>query len=214
MTATVTEHVYEPRGASRALFECRAPEVLVSGPAGTGKSRGCLEKLHLMALVNPGMRGLIVRKTAVSLTSTALDTWEKHVVPEALSAGLVSWFGGSAREPAGAAAGRQHYVAWEIGDVAYRLQAWGHLDWEGARIDFCHRQVWSPPLAGCGNAYFGDRVCIKQFEVWSDNSGDPGGPLQERVRRDHILAHGIGPGFVVHDWRTGWHADLRYHWEW
>jgi len=27
-------------------------EVLLSGPAGTGKSRACLEKVHLMALMN------------------------------------------------------------------------------------------------------------------------------------------------------------------
>jgi phage terminase large subunit len=89
---------YHPRGAAAQVFGCRAPEVLLSGPAGTGKSRGCLEKLHMMALLNPGMRGLIVRKTLASLGSTALVTWREHVVKEALEQGLVRFYGGSPQE--------------------------------------------------------------------------------------------------------------------
>jgi phage terminase large subunit len=55
---------------------------MLSGPAGTGKSRGCLEKLHKAACTYPGMRGLIVRKTRESLTEAALVTFEDKVVPE------------------------------------------------------------------------------------------------------------------------------------
>jgi phage terminase large subunit len=55
--------------------------VLISGPAGTGKSRGCLEKLHFLASKYPKMRGLIVRKTRASLTESALVTFEEKVVP-------------------------------------------------------------------------------------------------------------------------------------
>lgn len=80
-------------------MKAREPEVLLAGPAGTGKSRACLEKLHLMALVNPGMRGLICRKTATTLSSTALVTWRRFVVPEAMEAGEVWFYGGSAQEP-------------------------------------------------------------------------------------------------------------------
>lgn len=93
-------HVYKPRGAAIELFNSQASELLVSGPAGTGKSRAALEKLHMMMLLNPGARGLIVRKTLVSLTSTGLVTWREHVVPEALQTGEVVWFGGSMSEPA------------------------------------------------------------------------------------------------------------------
>lgn len=101
MTAgSVLQHTFRPRGVSRDLFECREPEVLLSGPAGTGKSRACLEKLNLVALKYPGMRGLIVRKTATSLTSTALVTWKTHVVAEGIEAGVLKWYGGSAQEPA------------------------------------------------------------------------------------------------------------------
>ncbi|MEU0514331.1 phage terminase large subunit [Amycolatopsis sp. NPDC006125] len=101
MTApAVVEHRYRPRGAAKRLLACRDPEVLLSGPAGTGKSRACLEKLHLMCLLNPGMRGLIVRKTQVSMTNTALVTFREHVAAESIAAGHVRWFGGSQQEAA------------------------------------------------------------------------------------------------------------------
>lgn len=58
----------------------------------------CLQKMHLAALVNPGMRGLIVRKTLASLGSTALVTWRERVVKEALDAGMVTFYGGSPQE--------------------------------------------------------------------------------------------------------------------
>jgi phage terminase large subunit len=60
----------------------RDPEVLLSGPAGTGKSRACLEKLHMLAGKFPGMRGLLLRKTRESLTESALVTFETMVVEE------------------------------------------------------------------------------------------------------------------------------------
>jgi phage terminase large subunit len=76
----------------------RAAEVLVSGPAGTGKSRALLEKIHVMAMLNPGARFLLVRKTQASLQSAALVTWRQFVVNEALLSGEVEYYGGSARE--------------------------------------------------------------------------------------------------------------------
>lgn len=97
----VVEHRYRPRGACKKLFAERGDEVLLSGPAGTGKSRGCLEKLLLMAMLNDGMRGLILRKTLVSLGSTALVTWREHVALEALEHGVCWYHGGSQEEAPG-----------------------------------------------------------------------------------------------------------------
>jgi phage terminase large subunit len=91
---------YTPHGAASVLFATTTPEVCLSGPAGTGKSMACLMRLHLAALANPGIRCLVVRKTAVSLGSTTLVTYEKRVATEALEAGLVSWYGGSPKEAA------------------------------------------------------------------------------------------------------------------
>lgn len=97
---TALRHVYKPHGAAATLFSSRVAEVLLSGPAGTGKSRACLEKVHLMALLNPGMRGLLVRKTMVSLGSTGLVTWREHVAAESIAIGDVVWYGGSQQEAA------------------------------------------------------------------------------------------------------------------
>jgi phage terminase large subunit len=59
-----------------------------------------MEKLHAMALLNPRMRGLICRKSATSLSSTALVTWRQFVAKEAIESGDVIYYGGSAQEPA------------------------------------------------------------------------------------------------------------------
>jgi phage terminase large subunit len=92
---------YEPRGAAHEVFKARDSELVIAGPAGTGKSLACLWRLHLCALNNPGTRFLIVRKTAVSLGSTTLVTYEEKVAKAALAGGIVSWFGGSTREAPG-----------------------------------------------------------------------------------------------------------------
>lgn len=56
------------------------PEIILSGPAGTGKSFACLWKLHYYASHFNNIRGLIVRKTRESLTESALVTFEQHVL--------------------------------------------------------------------------------------------------------------------------------------
>lgn len=72
---------YRPLGAARELFRRREPEVVLSGPAGTGKSRAVLERIHACAEKYAGSRLLIVRKTRASLTTTGLITFEQLVLP-------------------------------------------------------------------------------------------------------------------------------------
>jgi phage terminase large subunit len=92
--------VFSPRGGCLDVISAREPEVLLAGPAGTGKSRACLEKVHHACVGTPGTRALLVRKTAVSLTTSALVTWEEQVVKEPMDAGTLTFFGGNAKEPA------------------------------------------------------------------------------------------------------------------
>jgi hypothetical protein len=73
---------YRPHGACLELFRCRDHEVVLEGPADTGKSRACLEKVFTAMTKYPGARAAFVRKTRKSLTATAMQTFERQVVPE------------------------------------------------------------------------------------------------------------------------------------
>ncbi len=99
MTITVVGHTYTPRGAARRIISCRDGEVLVDGPAGTGKSLGCLHKLAMAAMKYDGMRGLIIRKTAATLGATTLETWRKQVIRPLIEANKARYYGGSTEEP-------------------------------------------------------------------------------------------------------------------
>lgn len=76
----VIEHVYRPRGAIRRLWQCRAPEVLLEGPAGTGKTRGLLEYMNWCCEECPGIRVLMVRKTRASLAESVMVEYEQSVL--------------------------------------------------------------------------------------------------------------------------------------
>ena len=80
--AKVEYHEYRPEGAARQLFECQDPEVLIEGPAGTGKTRAVLEYVNYLCEEYPGIRVLIFRKTRTSMNESVLVTWEEKVLWE------------------------------------------------------------------------------------------------------------------------------------
>lgn len=82
---------YKRYGAAIAAWRTRRREVLLCGPAGTGKSRALLEKQHYCADKYAGMRGLIVRKTRKSITQSTMVTFEKKVLPEGCLGHQVFW---------------------------------------------------------------------------------------------------------------------------
>jgi len=86
----------EPRGAALDLLRCYDPEVLISGPAGTGKSFVALFKLHHCLLNVPNLRVLAVRKTLQSLTETGLVTYREKILHPS---DHVQFFGGSREKP-------------------------------------------------------------------------------------------------------------------
>ncbi len=73
---------YHPRGSARAIFSMQEPEIILAGPAGTGKSRAWLEKLHLACLLHPNLRASMVRKTRRSLTESGMITYWQKVLPQ------------------------------------------------------------------------------------------------------------------------------------
>lgn len=72
---------YIPYGAAKKLFEYEGnDEILLSGPAGTGKSRGILEYVVAQVLKYPNSRALIARRFRRSMTQTTLVTLERDVL--------------------------------------------------------------------------------------------------------------------------------------
>lgn len=67
-------------GGGREIWQYRGHEIMVSGPAETGKTRTCLEKLDALMWKYPGAQAAIVRKTRVSMTGSVLQTYEKKVL--------------------------------------------------------------------------------------------------------------------------------------
>lgn len=100
MNMMTSEVTFRPRGAVAELFRCRAPEVLLSGGTGTGKSVGALMKIHLACLTRPKVRAVILRKTHASLTGSTLTTFREKVAREAIETRMVVFYGGSQQEPA------------------------------------------------------------------------------------------------------------------
>lgn len=72
--------IYRPQGGAVKMFECRDDEVLLAGPAGTGKSYAWLQKLHLAMSKYPKAKGLMSRKTRQSMTNSCIDMFERHII--------------------------------------------------------------------------------------------------------------------------------------
>jgi len=70
---------YVTYGAVAELWRCKAKEVLIPGPAGTGKSRGVMEKVNFFLMKYQNSRGLFVRKTRASMSETILPDFEEDV---------------------------------------------------------------------------------------------------------------------------------------
>lgn len=68
-------------GANAAAYRSRHGEILLAGPAGTGKSYVLLAKCLTLLDAYPGCRGLFCRGTRASLTQSGLVTLEKLLGP-------------------------------------------------------------------------------------------------------------------------------------
>ncbi len=80
MVAELDGIVYRATGGAAKLFRARKPEILMDGPAGTGKTRAVLEYCQWVADSYPGARVLFVRKTRASMTESVLQIFEAKVL--------------------------------------------------------------------------------------------------------------------------------------
>jgi len=76
---------------------CRDPEVMLSGPADTGKTLALLYKLHVCASKYPDSQISIIRKIKADIHGTVLRTWERDVLPsspyvEAYGGKIPQWY--------------------------------------------------------------------------------------------------------------------------
>lgn len=88
---------FEFRGGNKELILARDPDVMIAGPAGTGKTFAAVAKLHFIAMKYPNSRQLMARKTLESLKSGALATYTGKIQPEKYG---VRPFGGNKFSPA------------------------------------------------------------------------------------------------------------------
>lgn len=110
---------FRARGAVAELFYAQDPEVLIEGPAGTGKTRGVLEYLNHISILFPGVRLLLCRETRKSMTESVLVTLEDKVWGGAHPA----MHGGASR------ANRQSYVWPERSSVVDGKEYRGRSEW-------------------------------------------------------------------------------------
>ena len=82
MTEAQTEvvHEYTPYGAARELWSLQPNELLLEGPAGTGKTRALLEWINYLCERYAGIRVLMLRQTRESMAESVLVEWETEVL--------------------------------------------------------------------------------------------------------------------------------------
>ena len=71
---------YQPYGAAVELWKTKRQEVILSGPAETGKSLAALHKLDALAWKYAGAQLALVRKTYKSMPGSVLQTFDKKVL--------------------------------------------------------------------------------------------------------------------------------------
>lgn len=69
----------ELRGGVKALWESQDFETIVSGPAETGKTWGCLHYTHALLRKYPGAHAVMLRKTYSALVGSAMRTFKRIV---------------------------------------------------------------------------------------------------------------------------------------
>lgn len=80
MPNKLVEEQYTAYGNISRVFTCKEPELILAGPAGTGKSKGILEYLNYTAMTYPECRILMARKTRKSLTESGMVTLQNKVL--------------------------------------------------------------------------------------------------------------------------------------
>jgi hypothetical protein len=86
------------RGAGRQMWGYQGAEVMLAGPAETGKTMASLAKCHAMLLKYPGCQGAVVRKTYASMQGSVLASYENKILGKDVFKKIVKPYGGEKPE--------------------------------------------------------------------------------------------------------------------
>ncbi len=105
LPAPATSSRVSVRGAPKRLFrESPGGEIIISGPAGTGKTRAILEWINHRCQSEDNLRWLMLRKTQESLKASTLVTFTTQILPDfdgkESRLANVTYYGGSGIRPA------------------------------------------------------------------------------------------------------------------
>lgn len=71
--------IYTPYGGAAEFMYCHDPEVIIHGPAQTGKTLAAAWKIHIIASKHPGAQIAILRKAQTDVYGSVLQTFEKVI---------------------------------------------------------------------------------------------------------------------------------------
>lgn len=75
-SASTANGDYIPRGGALEVLYNQSPEIIIEGPAETGKTMACCWKSHVWCLKYPGATGAIVRKQQTDIYGSVLETFK------------------------------------------------------------------------------------------------------------------------------------------
>lgn len=80
-------------GGNKEAILCRKPEVVIAGPAETGKTLAMWWKIHTLANKYPGAQISIIRKVLSDLYGSALRTFKRDFIDRGYAPGITSYGG-------------------------------------------------------------------------------------------------------------------------
>jgi hypothetical protein len=189
----------------RAIRDRTLPrELLICGPAGTGKTYGVLDVLHCLCRDNPGLRVLIARQTRAALTESVLVTYEQEILPldgmEAVAAGVLRRVRQAYRYPSGSEIvlggldnpQRILSTAWDVVFINEAIEG--------------QEEAWETLLSRLNRP---GRSSKFGYLIGDTNPGDPSHWLRKRIDERKLLAEWVVPHQAnprLHDGRD-WTAE-------
>jgi len=85
---------YNFYGQNLEAYYCKDPEVILAGPADTGKTLMWLARLNALAMKYDNASFVILRQQLTDMHATVLQTFENEVIHDALEMGIVTKYGG------------------------------------------------------------------------------------------------------------------------